>query len=70
MAHFNRENSHVQEESGAVIYHHSPEDLDNMDIRRQLKQLNTKLDLILSILNGGTCHGSEMERQGQCQNND
>ena len=63
-------NYHVQEESGAVIFHKSPELLEIMDIKKQIDELNTKLDKILTIMEGGTVSGEKMARQGQRQNDD
>lgn len=64
-------NYHVQEESGAVIFHKSPELLEIMEIKKQIAELNTKLDKVLTILmEGGTVSGEKMAGQGQRQNDD
>lgn len=45
-------NSSVQS-SGAVLYHKSPELLEIMKLRDEVKNVNSKLDQILMIMKGG-----------------
>lgn len=62
-------NYSVQKESGALIFHKSPElqELkklrnDVKELRQENQELNTKLDEILSLLKGGTTEdGKEMD---------
>lgn len=59
-------NYSVQESSGAVIFHKSPELKELLKLRQDVKELrqenqelHTKLDLIISILKGGTSEDGE-----------
>lgn len=69
-------NYSVQKESGALIFHKSPElqelkklrnDVkelrqENQELNTKLDEINTKLDEILSLLKGGTTEdGKEMD---------
>ena len=61
MANLNSSNCSVDEKSGAVIYHKSPELLEIMKLRQEVKNLNSKMDLILEYLKGGKVDGETMD---------
>lgn len=57
----NGSNCSVDESSGAVFVHKSPELLEIMKLRQEVKDLNGKMDTILSLLKGGAdSDGKEM----------
>ena len=43
-------NSSVDKNSGAVIFHKSPELQELLLLRKEVKELNTKMDTILNLL--------------------
>ena len=43
-------NSSVDKNSGAVIFHKSPELKELLLLRKEVKELNTKMDTILNLL--------------------
>lgn len=47
-------NSSVDKESGAVMFHKSPELLEIIKLREEMKNLNSKMDVIIQLLKGGT----------------
>lgn len=53
-------NSSVDKSSGAVMFHKSPELLEIMRLREDIKRLDEKVDVILEILRGGERDGTEM----------
>lgn len=53
-------NSSVDKSSGAVMFHKSPELLEIMRLREDMKNLNTKMDSILEILKGGERDGTKV----------
>lgn len=53
MAILNSSNSSVDNNSGAVMFHRSPELIEIMKLRKEVESLNNKMDLILSLLKGG-----------------
>lgn len=61
MAILNSSNSSVDNNSGAVMFHRSPELIEIMKLRKEVESLNTKMDLILSLLKGGGDSGVTME---------
>ena len=51
-------NSSVDKNSGAVIFHKSPELQELFLLRKEVKELNTKMDTILNLLlKGGNKDG-------------
>ena len=51
-------NSSVDKNSGAVIFHKSPELQELLLLRKEVKELNTKMDTILNLLlKGGNKDG-------------
>lgn len=46
----NSSNSHVDKNSGAVLIHKSPELEEILSLKEEIKQLNIKVEKILSIL--------------------
>lgn len=61
MAILNNSNSSVDNNSGAVMYHRSPELIEIIKLRKEVETLNNKMDLILSLLKGGGDSGVTME---------
>lgn len=53
----NSSNSHVDKNSGAVIIHKSSELEELLSLREEVKQLNIKVDEILSILKNSEKEG-------------
>lgn len=53
----NENNSSIDESSGAVIFHKSPELKEMMLLREEVKDLSKKMDKILEILEGGNNNG-------------
>lgn len=70
MPRFTDGNSSVDESSGAVFYHKSPELLEIIKLRREISNLNTKVDKLLELLEGGKEDGTEVAEPRQCQDND
>ena len=56
----NNGNSSVDKSSGAVLFHKSPELLEIMRLRDDIKTLDDKMNTILEILRGGERDGTEM----------
>ena len=56
----NNGNSSVDKSSGAVIFHKSPELLEIIRLREDVKKLDVKMDTILEILRGGERDGTKM----------
>ena len=56
----NNGNSSVDKSSGAVIFHKSPELLEIMRLRDDIKKVDDKMNTILEILRGGERDGTEM----------
>ena len=56
----NNGNSSVDKSSGAVLFHKSPELLEIMRLRDDIKKLDDKMNTILEILRGGERDGTEM----------
>lgn len=46
-------NISVDKNSGAVIFHKSPELKELLLLRKEVKELNDKMDVILNLLKGG-----------------
>lgn len=44
-------NCSVDKESGAVIFHKSPELLELIELKKEVRDLSTKLDKVLELLN-------------------
>lgn len=53
-------NSSVDKSSGAVLFHKSPELLEIMRLRDDIKKVDDKMNTILEILRGGERDGTEM----------
>lgn len=53
-------NSSVDKSSGAVLFHKSPELLEIMRLREDIKRLDEKVDVILEILRGGERDGTKV----------
>ena len=56
----NNGNSSVDKSSGAVMFHKSPELLEIMRLRDDVKRLDEKMDVILEILRGGERDGTKV----------
>ncbi len=56
----NNGNSSVDKSSGAVLFHKSPELLEIMRLRDDIKKVDDKMNTILEILRGGERDGTEM----------
>lgn len=56
----NNGNSSVDKSSGAVMFHKSPELLEIMRLRDDIKRLDEKMDVILEILRGGERDGTKV----------
>ena len=56
----NNGNSSVDKSSGAVVFHKSPELLEIMRLRDDIKKVDDKMNTILEILRGGERDGTEM----------
>ena len=56
----NNGNSSVDKRSGAVLFHKSPELLEIMRLRDDIKKVDDKMNTILEILRGGERDGTEM----------
>ena len=54
-------NCSVDKESGAVMFHKSPELLEIIQLRQEVKDLNTTMNQILEILKGGKEDGTEVD---------
>lgn len=54
-------NCSVDKDSGAVMFHKSPELLEVIKLRKEVKDLNSKMDEILEILKGGKENVKEMD---------
>lgn len=61
MAILNRNNCHVDHNSGGVIFHGSPELQEIINVRADIRALNTKLDKLMELIEGGVQIGREME---------
>lgn len=62
MATLNDTNSSVDKSSGAVLFHKSPELLEIMRLREDVRNLDKKMDTILEILRGGERDGTTVEK--------
>ena len=60
MTMLNNGNSSVDKSSGAVMFHKSPELLEIMRLRDDIKRLDEKMDVILEILRGGERDGTKV----------
>ena len=56
----NNGNRPVDKSSGAVMFHKSPELLEIMRLREDIKRLDEKMDVILEILRGGERDGTKV----------
>ena len=56
----NNGNSSVDKSSGAVLFHKSPDLLEIMRLRDDIKKVDDKMNTILEILRGGERDGTEM----------
>ena len=56
----NNGNSSLDKSSGAVLFHKSPELLEIMRLRDDIKKVDDKMNTILEILRGGERDGTEM----------
>lgn len=59
----NNGNSSVDKSSGAVIFHKSPELLEIIRLREDVKKLDAKMDAVLEILRGGERDGTKVGKQ-------
>ena len=74
----NQNNCTVDKETGAVIFHKSPELQETLKLQTQVKELNTKvdkleskIDFLIDLLKGGTVpDGSQVAKSRLSQNND
>ena len=51
MNNLNGSNYSVDKDSGAVIFHRSPELLEIIELKNQVKTMNEKLDFLCKLLN-------------------
>lgn len=56
----NNGNSSVDKSSGAVMFHKSPELLEIMRLRDDIKKVDDKMNTILEILRGGERDGTKV----------
>ena len=61
MALLNRNNCHVDPKSGGIVYNGSPELQAIINIRADIRALNTKLDKLTELIEGGVQIGRKME---------
>lgn len=66
----NRNNCHVDPNSGGVIFHGSPELQEISNVRADIRALNTKLDKLMELIEGGVQIGRKMEDPRLSKNND
>ena len=57
MARLTPDNSSVDKDSGAVIFHKSPELLELAKIKTEMQEINQKLDKVLAYIEGGAERG-------------
>lgn len=57
MARLTGDNCEYQKESGAVIFHRSPESIKIKELEQKVDELTKKVNLIMSILQGGNNSG-------------
>ena len=50
MANLNQNNYSVDKNSGAVIFHKSPELLEIIELKKEIKRVNEKLDILCKLL--------------------
>ena len=62
MPRLNDGNSSVDKSSGAVIFQKSPELLEIMRLKEEIKKLDVKMDNILSLLQGGEGDGTKVDK--------
>lgn len=55
-------NSSVDKSSGAVLFHKSPELLEIIRLRKEVEEVNHKMDVILDILQGGERNGGKVAK--------
>lgn len=60
MPSLNQNNSTVDKESGAVIFHQSPELQEIVKLKKEIRQLNGKVDELIELLKGGIVNGQKM----------
>lgn len=53
MAKLTETNSSIDKNSGAVMFHKSPELNEIIRIRKEIQELNQKIDIILNLLKEG-----------------
>lgn len=70
MAILNRSNCSVDPKSGGVIFHGSPELQEIINLRADVRAMNTKLDKLMELIKGGVQIGREMEDPRLSENND
>lgn len=61
MALLNRNNCHVDPKSGGIVFNGSPELQEIINIRADIRTLNTKLDKLTELIKGGVQIGRKME---------
>lgn len=61
MALLNRNNCHVDPKSGGIVFNGSPELQEIINIRADIRILNTKLDKLMELIKGGVQIGRKME---------
>ena len=70
MAVLNRNNCHVDPNSGGIIFNGSPELQEIINIRADICALNTKLDKLMELIEGGVQIGRKMEDPRLSKDND
>lgn len=70
MAVLNRNNCHVDPKSGGIVFKGSPELQEIINIRADISALNTKLDKLMKLIEGGVQIGRKMEDPRLSKNND
>lgn len=60
MPRLNDSNCSVDQETGAVMFHKSPELLEIIKLRQEVKDLNSKMDDVLELLKGGIRDGTKV----------
>lgn len=70
MAMLTRNNCSVDPKSGGIIFHGSPELQEIINLRADIRALNTKLDKLTELIEGGVQIGRKMEDPRFSKDND
>ena len=70
MARLNHNNCRVDLKSGGIIFDGSPELQEIINLRADIRNINTKLDKLIELINGGVLNGRKVENSGFSTDND